>query len=39
MQSMLLELKTFAGLKKKFNDQYNRTSYEFVSVNHQNIIP
>lgn len=39
MQSMLIELKTFSSMKKKFNDQYNRTSYEFVSANHQNIIP
>lgn len=36
---MLKEIKTFAGLKKKFNDQYNRTSYEFIATNNQNIIP
>ena len=39
MQSMLIELKTFSSMKKKFNDQYNRTSYEFFSANNQNIIP
>lgn len=39
MQSMLKELKTFSSLKKKFSDQYNRSSYEFVSQNYQNIVP
>lgn len=39
MRSMLKEMKTFAELKKKFNDQYNKSSYEFVAINHQNTVP
>lgn len=27
MRKMLLEMKTFAALKKKFNDQFNKSSY------------
>jgi hypothetical protein len=33
LRSMLKEIKTFAGIKKNFQEAFNQTPYEFVSAN------
>ena len=39
LANVLIEIKTYSGINKQFNDSFSRLPYEFEPINKKNIVP